>query len=298
MVVPFPGDPSDRTETKYSQPGGRFREADEARPADEGAVDVGLAQEARDVARLHRTAVQDAGAGCRIRTELLGDDLTELRADLLGLIGRRGLARADGPDRLVRDHDLGVRGDSLERDAQLSDGDGARAVLLEVGGRLAHADHRAQAVAERRGDLRGHDVVGFGVVFAPFRVADDHIRRVELREERPRDLARVGAGIVHRQVLRAEGERDLVGVDERLHRAQIGEGREQRDLDGVGFVLRVLQRPVQLLHERDGLEVIQVHLPVARDERRPGHSDHPRTSSPGSFLPSRNSRLAPPPVEI
>ena len=35
---------------------------DEARTADEGTVDVGLAHEARDVARLHRSAVEDAGA--------------------------------------------------------------------------------------------------------------------------------------------------------------------------------------------------------------------------------------------
>ena len=92
-------------------------------------------------------------------------------------------------------------------------------------------------------------------------------RHVELREEGARDLARVGAGVLRRQVLRAEGERDLVGVEERLHGAQVGEGREDRDLDRAVLVLGVLERPVQLLDERDRLQVVEVHLPVACDER-------------------------------
>src|SRR5699024_10905198 len=58
----------------------------------------------------------------------------------------------------------------------------------------------------------------------------------------------------------------------------------------------VLQAPVQLLHQRHRLQVVEIHLPVARNQRGACHA-HPRTSSPGSFLPSRNSRLAPPPVD-
>src|SRR5690606_29576086 len=64
---------------------------DEARPADECAVDVGLTHEAGDVRRLHRTAVEDAGASGRVGTQLLGHDFAELGADVLGLFRRRRL---------------------------------------------------------------------------------------------------------------------------------------------------------------------------------------------------------------
>src|SRR5690606_26992768 len=117
-------------------------------------------------------------------------------------------------------------------------------------------------------------------------------------QERTRDLTGVRTGIVCRQILRAECERDLVRVDQRLDAADVGEGREHRHLDGAVLVLGVLERPVQLLHERDRLQVVQVHLPVARDQRGTSVHAHPSTSRPGSFLPSRNSRLAPPPVEM
>src|SRR5690606_9391748 len=62
----------------------------------------------------------------------------------------------------------------------------------------------------------------------------------------------------------------------------------------------VLETPRELLHERDRLKVIEVELPVARDERgaRTDCYAHPSASKPGSRLPSRNSRLAPPPVDM
>jgi hypothetical protein len=140
--------------------------------------------------------------------------------------------------------------------------------------------------------------VRLGVVLPPLGVADDDVPVVELREEGARDLARVRPGVMRREILRAECERDLVGVQERLHGAQVGERREDGHLDRAVLVLGVLEGPVQLLHERDRLQVVEVHLPVARDERGARRYRHPRTSSPGSFFPSRNSRLAPPPVEM
>lgn len=76
-----------------------------------------------------------------------------------------------------------------------------------------------------------------------------------------------------RDVLGSEGERDLVGVDERLDRAEGGERREQADLDGVGLVTGILEGPVQLLHEGHRLQVVEVHLPVAGDERGAGVCD-------------------------
>ena len=71
-----------------------------------------------------------------------------------------------------------------------------------------------------------------------------------------------------------------------------------RDLDGLVVVLGILEGPVQLLDQVGGLEVVQVHLPVARHERDAVGHQSSSTASPGSSLPSRYSRLAPPPVEM
>src|SRR5690606_42121697 len=48
------------------------------------------------------------------------------------------------------------------------------------------------------------------------------------------------------------------------------------------------------------LQVVKVELPVARNERHASllRYAHPSASNPGRLLPSRNSRLAPPPVEM
>src|SRR5690606_41980484 len=70
-----------------------------------------------------------------------------------------------------------------------------------------------------------------------------------------------------------------------------GEGWENRDLDRAVLVLGILERPVQLLHERDRLQVVQVHLPVSRDQRGTGCYAHPSTSRPGSRSEEHTSEL-------
>jgi aminoglycoside phosphotransferase family enzyme len=74
----------------------------EARAADEGAVDVGLGHQLGGVARLHRPAVLDAhrAAASRRRPRHRG---AHVGAHGLGVVGRGGLAGADGPDGLVGD---------------------------------------------------------------------------------------------------------------------------------------------------------------------------------------------------
>src|SRR5437660_4782005 len=105
-----------------------------------------------------------------------------------------------------------------------------------------------------------------------------------------------------RQVLSAVGQPQLIAVDQGLHATQIGERGKHRDIDSV--VVLVRQRERDLLHQRDRLEVIEVHLPVAGDEWLAAHDSPPvgwarlSTSMPGSVLPSRYSREAPPPVEM
>src|SRR5665811_760830 len=107
----------------------------------------------------------------------------------------------------------------------------------------------------------------------------------------------IGALGVCRDVLRAVDELQLVRVQQGLHGAQIGERDHHSDLDRGEVVLGVLERPGELLDQMGGLVVIQVHLPVARHQRGASHQSS-NTAMPGRALPSRSSRLAPPPVEM
>src|SRR5690554_2835892 len=136
---------------------------------------------------------------------------------------------------------------------------------------------------------------------ASLRVADDDVLTVERFQEGGRDLTGVGAGCVCGDILAPELDRKPIGRHQRLHRTQVSERREDCDLHLGEVVAGVLQTPGEFLHERDRLQVVEVHLPVAGDQRHAaarGHASHPSTSSPGRRLPSRNSRLAPPPVEM
>src|SRR5690606_23096056 len=175
--------------------------------------------------------------------------------------------------------------------------------VRDVLGRLAHlevlpdAQDRHDPVPDRRVHLLVDERVVLAVVLAPLRVPDHHVAAAELGEHRPGDVPGVGAGVVRRQVLRPVHELQLVAVDQRLHRADVGERRQDGHLDLVVVLLR--QREGDLLHQRDGLEVVAVHLPVAGDERLPdGHQLLSSTAMPGKVLPSRYSSEAPPPVEM
>src|SRR6478735_9348661 len=69
------------------------------RPADEGAVDVLLGHDRRDVAGLHRAAVEHPDAVGHVAAVELGELGADRRADLLGVLGRGDLTGADRPDR-------------------------------------------------------------------------------------------------------------------------------------------------------------------------------------------------------
>jgi hypothetical protein len=91
--------------------------------------------------------------------------------------------------------------------------------------------------------------------------------------------------LVHvlREDLRARAAR---GLDDRV---QDGEWDAEPDVGRRGGDPRQ-----QRLHEGLGLGDRLVHLPVAGDQRGPGHAS---ASTPGSGLPSMSSSAAPPPVE-
>ena len=173
-------------------------------------------------------------------------------------------------------------------------------MLLEVVGCLADADHRNDSVEARRRSLPADQLVVLVMILTTLGVPDDHVVAIEGSEEGGGDFARERSGLVRRNVLSTELEQQLVGRDQGLYRPEVCERGEHRDLDPSEIEARIFQAPRELLHERNRLQVIEIELPVARDEGYAicGHECHPRISSPGRFLPSRNSRLAPPPVEM
>ena len=135
---------------------------------------------------------------------------------------------------------------------------------------LTDAHDRDQAVPECRRGLRRHQRVVLVVIRPAFGVPDDDERAAKFGQERTTDLARVGARIVLREVLCTVGQPQLVAVDQGLHTAQVGERRDDGDVDLVEVL--VGQRERDLLDKGDGLEMIEVHLPVARDQRFTGHT--------------------------
>ena len=154
---------------------------------------------------LARTAVKDRRLfGCC--AEFLGQHLADVGVDLLRLLGRCGLARADGPNGFVCDHELLVLlGGEVVNDlfdlrlhyVEVLAG----FTLFEV---LAHAVDRRQAVGVSLRHLLVERLGGLAVVLAALRVAEDHVLAAQRRDHRSGDLARVGAFGFGGAVLRAE----------------------------------------------------------------------------------------------
>ena len=236
--------------------------------------------------------------------EHLDEHAAQRGRDLLGLLRRRRLAGADGPDRLVRDHDVGRRLDLREGGAQLGDRDGARRRASSRSSAVSPTQMIGdEVVRERRGDLARDLLVRLAVQRAALGVADDHVAALELRRGTPPRSRRCRR---RTRAPRRPGRRTRCGslsaeTSVCTLRRSVNGGKTATSTRGE-VVTGVFQAPGELLDERDRLQVVEVHLPVAGDERRAprrrAHCCHPRTSSPGRCLPSRNSRLAPPPVEM
>ena len=73
----------------------------EGRAADQAAVDVRLSQQVIGILLVHGAAVENGDRAGDLRAVQLADDRTDVLADLFGLFRRRGLAGADGPNRLI-----------------------------------------------------------------------------------------------------------------------------------------------------------------------------------------------------
>src|SRR5664279_41741 len=84
----------------------------------------GWAHNSFDVGRLHRPAVQHPDVIGQVAGVELGQPGPDRTADLLGVLGRRDLAGADRPHRLVRHHGGPglVGGDAGEGTVELGEG--------------------------------------------------------------------------------------------------------------------------------------------------------------------------------
>ncbi|GAB4002419.1 hypothetical protein GCM10029992_40610 [Glycomyces albus] len=131
--------------------------------------------------------------------------------------------------------------------------------------RLADAQDRADAVVEGLADLGADEFVGLLVVLAALGVPHHHVGTAQLGQHGAGDLTGVGAGRVRRHVLCAVADLELVAVDQRLDAADVDERRHDDGLDGLELLGREAEG--ELLHQRDRLEVVEVHLPVAGDQR-------------------------------
>ena len=117
----------------------------------------------RRVLGVGRAAVLDADALGDRGAALLGDPLADGLVRLLRLVRRGGDAGADGPDRLVRDHNLGRVEQALDA-LELLDALGEDSVdaLLADGQGLANGKDDLEALLEGVGALGGEELVRLG----------------------------------------------------------------------------------------------------------------------------------------
>ena len=111
------------------------------------------------------------------------------------------------------------------------------------------------------GHLLVDHLVGLAENLATLAVADDHVLDVQLLQKDRRHFTSERTAVFPVTVLGTDPEVEIFAVDQRLHTPNIRERRVNTHVDLLKDVL--WQQVVQLLHGLDGLEVVEVHLPVA-----------------------------------
>src|SRR5207247_4064159 len=158
--------------------------------------------------------------------------------------------------------------------------------------RLAHAEERHEPVSERRRHLAVDLLVSLAEYVAALGVSEEHISATQLDEHARSDLPGEGAPVLPVAVLSAPP--DGRAGEHFRHRGQRRVGWAHRHLHAT----RTLEPFPYRGGEGAGLGDRAVHLPVAHHEGRPHHGASSRAATPGSTRPSRNSRKAPPAVEM
>ena len=218
--------------------------------------------------------------------------------------GRRRLAGADRPDRLVREHEALVRPDGLGERGRLTSEHCLGLPRLPLGLELSDARDDLEPGFQRVRGPPGCRLVGLAEERSSLRVPDDGAVDPHLQQHLRGDLARVGARRLPVHALREDldprpAERSLSAAASETYGGQTATRTPSRSASCLG----------QRRAEGRGLGRPLVLLPVAGDE---GHGPHrgilpaPEDAvgqaagiaiTPGSSRPSRSSSEAPPPVE-
>src|SRR5262245_51786269 len=164
----------------------------QARAADQRAVDIGDVHELLGIHRLYRAAVEDADA-LPLRSEARYEPLADKAVDFGDVARRRRKPAADRPNWLIGNDQVpggrAVRDGAVELRAH--HGERAPAVAFATG--LADADDRRQSCPPRGQSLGSHIAIGFPVIAAPLRMADDHGAGAGVPEHFRREIAGEGA---------------------------------------------------------------------------------------------------------
>src|SRR5690606_8354792 len=275
----------------------------EAGSPDQRPVDLGLLHEAADVLRLDAAAVLDPHPGCRLAAEPAGDLLPDQPGDAVGFAAGGGLAGSDGPDGLVGDHQLAgiVELQPLDDGPDLPAHHLLRLAAPALVQGLADAGDDADPFRQGRLGLPADVLVGLVEVGPPLRMPDDDVVAAQVFQHHRRDLAGVRPLVRPEDVLGAQ--LDPGAFDHLGHRVERGKRGAEHHLHPLELIAH---QDLQLLGQADGLRDRLVHLPVAGNDGFSHHytslagappSRSRSAATPGSSFPSRNSRLAPPPVE-
>src|SRR5690606_38345753 len=216
------------------------------------------------------------GGNCSIPRR---DEGTNERVNLLSLLRRRGLARADGPDRLVRYDRVRERGyaDGVEHGRQLPAHDILGLPRFALGQRFTAAEDRRESRLLRRRELGRDNRIRIAVQRTALRVPDDDISATDVAQHVAGNFARVGAG--------TDAIRDVLGAE--LDRAAFEPVADDRQIDVRGteqhFGLTVAaDARAQCRNETLALRERTIHLPVAGNQQLASHSNLDATMGPVS----------------
>src|SRR6266436_820489 len=228
----------------------------------------------------------------------------------------RGAAGAYGPHGLVGYQNTGelLRGQRARAAGELAAEDcfGQAGVALFLG--FSQANDGGETAGKSHQGLLGDVVIGLAKKLAALGVADDDVAAADVGKHRSGDFAGEGAFLAPGNVLAGDGDaRAFCGIDG-------GRERGERRRDGNVAMFCVRNKREEGGEKRARLRERFVHFPIAGDyaashaktsgrtkdlntedtestEKKGGHL-LVKASTPGSLRPPRNSREAPPPVEI
>lgn len=146
--------------------------------------------------------VDDACRLGSLLADLLGQPLADSSVNLLCLLRRGHLARTNGPDGLVRNHNLAPVLDLLGHGTELVRDDLDRLAGLTLLERLAAAQNHAEATIECGLGLARHESVGFLQNHTTLAVAEQSPRDVAVLELSHRDFTSKGTVGAVKDVLR------------------------------------------------------------------------------------------------